>query len=87
MYKLEVRPGLDKKFKKLSKKNKKQLQIINKKVLQILENPRRFKLLRYDMKNKRRVHIDNHFVLVYTVDDSRKTVILEEYDHYEKAYE
>ena len=42
-YNLEISEELERKFAKLSKKNKKHLEIINKKVEQILENPYHFK--------------------------------------------
>ena len=62
-----------KKFAKLSKKNKKQLEIINKKVEQILENPHHFKPLRGDMHGSRSVHIDKSFVLTYEIKEENKT--------------
>ena len=65
MYEIEISEQLDKKFAKLAKKNKKQLDIIDKKVAQILENPFHFKPLRSEMKGIRRVHIDSSFVLTY----------------------
>ena len=58
MYKLETETKIDEIFKKLKKKNPKQLEIIFKKIKQILENPYHFKPLRGDMKGARRVHID-----------------------------
>ncbi len=39
MYDLEIKPDLDKIFKKLAKKNIKQLEIINKKIAEIRNNP------------------------------------------------
>jgi len=38
------------------------------------------------MKWKRHVHIMGSFVLVYSVDEARKTVVLEDYDHHDKIY-
>ncbi len=55
-------------FDKLAKKNRKQLEIINKKITQVLLNPYHFKPLKGDMKGSRRVHIDTSFVLVYEID-------------------
>lgn len=85
-YKLEISEELDKNFFKLSKKNKKQLQIIFKKVNEILENPYHYKPLRRDMHGSRRVHIDKHFVLIYEFDEKNKIVILLDYNHYDKIY-
>ncbi len=86
MYNVSNRPIVDEKFKKLAKKNPKQLEIITKKLKQILENPYRFKPLGYDMKGIRRVHVDKSFVLIYSIDESTKTVIIEDYDHHDKIY-
>lgn len=46
VYELEISEEADKKFRKLSKKNKKQLEIINKKVNEILKQPGHYKPLR-----------------------------------------
>src|SRR3989338_6724307 len=71
-YNLEISEELERKFAKLSKKNKKHLEIINKKVEQILENPYHFKPLRGDMYSSRRVHIDKSFVLTYEIKEEKK---------------
>jgi mRNA-degrading endonuclease RelE of RelBE toxin-antitoxin system len=34
----------------------------------------------------RRVHIDKSFVLVFSIDETEKTVIIEDYDHHDKIY-
>ncbi|MDI3544578.1 MAG: hypothetical protein PWQ28_859 [Candidatus Woesearchaeota archaeon] len=86
VYNLEISDELDKKLKKLTKKDKKQLEIINKKVVQILMEPYRFKPLRGDMHGARRVHIGKSFVLTYEIDESNKVVRLLDYDHHEKIY-
>ena len=85
-YSLQISDELDKKFSKLSKKNKKQLDIINKKVEQILENLYHFKPLRGDMKGARRVHIDTSFVLTYEIDEENKMVRFLDYEHHDNIY-
>ena len=85
-YSLQISDELDKKFSKLSKKNKKQLEIINKKVEQILEIPYHFKPLRGDMKGARRAHIDTSFVLTYEIDEENRLVRLLDYDHHDNIY-
>ena len=86
VYTLEKRENIDKIFSKLAKRNPKQMHIIYKKLKQVLEDPQRFKPLRSDMKNYREVHIDKHFVLIYSVDEVRRVVILEDYDHHENIF-
>ena len=46
MYRLAIKEKLDKKFKKLQKKDKEMLRLIERKVQDILEDPYRFKPLR-----------------------------------------
>ncbi len=86
MYELEVPEHLDKEFRKLAKKNKKQLEIIQKKIEEILENPEHYKPLRGDMHGARRVHIDKSFVLTYEIDRVINVVRLLDYDHHDKIY-
>jgi YafQ family addiction module toxin component len=85
-YRLEISKEADKKFNKLSKKNKRQLEIIDKKVQEILSNPYHFKPLRSNMKNIRRVHISKSFVLTYEILESKKVVRLLNYKHHDKIY-
>ena len=85
-YRLQISEELDKVFSKLAKKNKKQLQIINKKIDQILQNPYHFKPLRGDMHGARRVHIDTSFVLTYEIDEEKKLIRLLDFDHHDHVY-
>ena len=86
MYTLTIREELDSKFEKLAKKNKKQLGIILNKVDEILKNPHRYKNLKAPMNHLKRVHIDKHFVLVFSIDEESKTITLEDYDHHDNIY-
>jgi YafQ family addiction module toxin component len=86
MYRLKIRPDLEKTLKKLAKKNKKQLEIILSKAEEIVENPHIYKNLRSPLNMWKRVHIDKHFVLAFSVDDENNTVTLEDYDHHDEIY-
>jgi YafQ family addiction module toxin component len=86
MYSLAVREELDKKLLKLSKKNKKQVKSILKKASEIVLNPNHYKNLRSPLQHLKRVHVDRSFVLVFSVDESRKIVTLEDFDHHDKIY-
>ena len=86
MYFLKIRSELDSKFEKLAKKNKKQLEIILNKADEIVKDPHRYKNLRAPMNDLKRVHIDKHFVLVFSIDEEAKTVTLEDYDHHDNIY-
>jgi len=85
IYDLEVGEALDKAFKKLAKKDKKQLEQINKKVLEIRKSPYLEKPLKAPLQGRRRAHIGS-FVLVYSIDETRRTVKLLDYEHHDKVY-
>ena len=86
MYTIGSRPKVDKIFEKLARKNPKQLEIITKKLQQIIQNPQKFKPLHFPLAGMRRVHIDKSFVLTYSIDEKNKVVIIEDYDHHDKIY-
>ena len=86
MYKLAVKDSLDKKFKKLRRKDKELMRLINRKVQDILEDPYRFKPLRKPLQNKRRVHVGGSSVLVYEINEREKIVTLFDFDHHDNVY-
>ncbi len=86
MYSIKTSPHIDKIFLELSKKNPKQMEIITKKVDEIIKNPQRYKNLKAPMNMCKKVHIDKSFVLLFSVDEKTKTVILEDYDHHDNIY-
>ena len=85
-YSLVIKPAVDKILAKTSKKNKKQYEIMLRKVSEILENPQHYKNLRAPLQDWKRVHIDRSFVLCFSVDEKNKTVILEDFDHHDNIY-
>jgi YafQ family addiction module toxin component len=86
MYKLAIKENLDKKFKKLKKKDRELLVLIDKKVREILDNPYRFKPLRKPLQNKRRVHVGGSFVLIYEINKDEKIITLLDLDHHDNIY-
>jgi len=87
MYSYELRKSVEKIFFKLAKKNPKQLEIIEKKINEIILNPHHYKNLRKPLQHFKGVHIDSSFVLLYSVNESLKLVIIEDYDHHDRIYE
>ena len=85
-YKLEIPEKLDRIFHKLSKKDRNSLEIVNKKIISILDNPYQFKPLRNEMAGIRRVHIGKSFVLTYEILEGEKIVRLLDYDHHDKIF-
>jgi len=62
------------------------LMLIDRKVQTILDDPCRFKPIRKPLQNKRRVHIAGSFVLIYEINEQKKTVTLVDFDHHDNIY-
>ena len=86
MYDYMIKPSVDKIFFKLAKKNHKQLMIIYNKIEEIIENPLHYKNLRKPLQYLRRVHIDKSYVLLFSIDETKKMVVIEYYEHHDKIY-
>jgi mRNA-degrading endonuclease RelE of RelBE toxin-antitoxin system len=87
MYKLKLREKTKKVLRKLSKKNKKQFFIVNKKINEIRTNPfHEYKFLRKPFQNINRVHIDNHFVLMFKIYHEKEEVEIVFFGHHDEAY-
>ena len=88
MFNFNLSDELKFKIKKLSKKDKKKVEIINKKIKEIINcsDIEHYKNLRYDMKEFKRVHIDKHFVLTFKVDIKNNFILFVDFDHYDDIY-
>lgn len=86
MYDLGLRKSVEKSFSKLAKKNPKKLMSIYRKIEEIRRDPHRFKNLRKPLQYLKRVHIDKNHVLVFSVVESKRMVIVESYEHHDKIH-
>lgn len=86
MYSYELRKSVEKILSKLAKKNAKQLLIIEDKIKEIRQNPQHYKNLRKPLQHLKRVHIEKSFVLVFSVYENTKHIIIEDYDHHDNIY-
>jgi len=87
MYTLSIKPEADKIFCKLLKKNKKQLEIIDKKIIEIRENPHhKYKHLKNPLQEFYGLHIDTHFVLIFKIDHENSNVDIYFFAHHDEAY-
>ncbi len=86
MYSFDIKDSLDKKFSKIAKKNPKQLEIIYKKIEEVIQNPQHYKNLKSPMQHLKRVHINKSFILLFSVNEQGKKVIFEELDHHDNIY-
>jgi mRNA-degrading endonuclease RelE of RelBE toxin-antitoxin system len=85
VYQLEVKEEADKIFKKL--KNKNLLDILSKKINEIINNPYHgYKYLKYPLNNFNRVHINSHFVLIFKINHITKTIIIYYFAHHDIVY-
>ncbi len=88
MYNLDIKPEADKIFQKLAKKNQPQMRIIDKKLTEIRLNPNHgYKFLRNPLRSFNRVHIDKHFVLIFKINHTNKSVDVYYYDHHDNVYD
>ena len=90
MFDFDLSDELKIKIRKLTKKDKKKIEIINSKIKEIVSNDRisidRYKNLRYDLKHFKRVHIDKHFVLTFKVDKEKNFILFEDFEHHDSIY-
>lgn len=77
-------PQLDKHLRKLKKKDPVMHKRVQKKVLEIIENPEPYKTLKYLQSRYKRVHLDP-FVLLFTVKGN--TIEFLALEHHDRAYE
>lgn len=76
-------------IKRLNKKDKILSLKIAKKIKEIINNDSesidRYKNLRYDLKDKKRVHI-GHFVLCFKIDKKNNFILFIDFDHHDNVY-
>ncbi len=88
MYDLYVKPYADKIFRKMTKKEKNTLQIIDDKIKEIRENSdHEYKFLRSPLQGFNRGHIKRNFVLIFKIIHIRKMVEIWTYEHHDSVYE
>jgi len=89
MFDFDLSDELKIKIKKLSQKDKKRVEVINKKIKEIINNNinsiDRYKNLRYDLKDYKRVHL-GHFVLTFKVYKDKNFILFEDFEHHDNVY-
>ena len=73
---------------KLSRKDPESYKAVKNKIEEIVTSGQidHYKPLRYDLKNKKRVHIRKSFVLTFEYIPSSDTVWFLDYDHHDNIY-
>ena len=85
-YGVKVSASCDKDFRARFKKNRALAVAVEKKVLQIAEDPLRFKALGGPLAGCYRVHIRGSFVLIFSVNERERAVELLRFAHHDEAY-
>ena len=87
MREFEIKPELEKKLIKLSKKDKNLYESLMKKIKEIVSSGdvEHYKNLRHNMKDSKRVHV-GHFVLVFSYEKSKDFVSFDDFDHHDNIY-
>jgi len=84
-YSILLENKLEKRLSKLYGQDKSTHDRLINKMIELSQEPRLGKPLRKDLKGKWRVHI-GHFVLIYQINESRKTITFLEFEHHDSAY-
>lgn len=82
-YAIEFSSEFEKSMKKLKSRDHILFSQIQKKLIEIVENPERFKPLRNTLAGYRRIHFGS-FVIIYTIEND--TVRIISLDHHYAAY-
>ena len=86
----DVSDKLKIKISKLAKKDRKKAEIVQKKIKEIINNDaetiKRYKNLRHDISDYKRVHIDSSFVLTFKVDLYNNFILFYDFDHHDRIY-
>ena len=88
MREYEIKPYLQKILKKLFKKDKVAYESVMKKIEEVVncDDVEHYKNLRYDMKDRKRVHVASSFVLIFSYDKGKNFVSFLDYDHHDDIY-
>ena len=85
-YRFEIKPKLEKKLKKIEKKDPVMFKAARDKIEKIIRNPYHYKPLRYGLKGLRRVHIGKSYVLVFEIDEMARIVRFLDLGHHDEIY-
>ena len=90
MFHFDISDELKVLMRKISKKDKLRVIILNKKIKEVLNNDSisidRYKNCRYDLKEYKRVHIDKSFVLLFKVYKEKNMIYFWRLRHHDNIY-
>ncbi len=83
-YRIDISETLERKLKKLRKKDNTLFMACRKKINGIIENPHRYKHLKYE--DRFRVHVGGSFVMTFRIFEKDRTVLFLDIEHHDRAY-
>lgn len=90
MFEFDLSEQLKVLVRKLAKRDKVRLLILNKKIKEIVNNNEqtieKYKNLKYGLSDYKRVHIDSSFVLLFKVYKEKKMIYFWKLEHHDKVY-
>tara|TARA_Y100000310_G_C20280247_1_gene622258 strand:+ start:32 stop:307 length:276 start_codon:yes stop_codon:yes gene_type:complete len=90
MFDFDISDELKIVIRKLAKKDKIRVTILNKKIKEIITNDHlsidRYKNCRYDLKEYKRVHIDKSFVLLFKINKQKNIIYFWKLKHHDDVY-
>lgn len=86
MYDVGFPKSTEKTLRKLKNKNPAAFEAVLSKIEEIQRDPHRYKNLKRPLQHLKRVHVDKSFVIIFSVDEVNKKVIIVKYAHHDKIY-
>lgn len=90
MFDFDLTDELKLMIRKLLKKDKKRVEILNKKIKEIINNDKttidRYHNCSYDLKEYKHVHMDKSFVLLFKVDKENKFILFAKLGHHDDIF-
>ena len=84
-FRVAPEPDVEAALRKLAKKDPVRFGQLEKKLLELADNPEIGKPLRKPLHGSRRLHI-GHYVLVYKIDLKKQVIVLTDYAHHDEVY-
>ncbi|MDP7140725.1 MAG: addiction module toxin RelE [Candidatus Woesearchaeota archaeon] len=90
MFDFDISDELKIVIRKLAKKDRARVTILNKKIKEIISNDNttidRYKNCRYDLKDYKRIHIDKSFVLLFKINKEKNIIYFWKLKHHDDVY-
>ena len=87
MYSYEIIPSLEKKLRKLSKRDKSLYEEVLGKIEDVItsDSIEHYKNLQHNLSDRKRVHI-GHFVLIFKYIKAENKILFVDFDHHDNIY-